>query len=414
MRGKEMGSPYVTRSQRFIAHVLSTLTVLLLPLVSLGAYAASKQSEGVYGTAFAVSASGHLITAYHVVKAADRITVFDPRQGVSGQARLVSWSEADDLALIHVHGVSTKPFPVPAQVPLEEGQAVFAVGYAGPERNAEGLQVTPGVISGALTAANRLVFRHTAEVSPGRSGGPVLGERGDVIGMVVARMSASQIPFTSSLVNNSLAINTVAIMRLLASSGLAAASPSQQAAGSSVGVPHVGMAVEKFSGSIFKVFGSTSTEKTRRQKEQSLITADNGLQEMLSSMSSEMGRKFFGAYSAGFTRFTRVAGGVVMLSPKSVSRGAPPNVSARVIVSTDEPSFAPGEVIYFSSINDVLYSCSDSSLALLRKEFKREAFGVGDTVNTFRLKSGIDPSFRSVNSVEVRRFLSQELCKDEG
>jgi hypothetical protein len=93
-----------------------------------------------------------------------------------------------DLALIQIDGVKGQPLQLGDDTQMAVGDIVFAVG------NPQGLEGTfsQGIISGLRELDSNSLFQITAPISPGSSGGPVLNEKGRVIGVAVASYKDGQ------------------------------------------------------------------------------------------------------------------------------------------------------------------------------------------------------------------------------
>lgn len=142
------------------------------------------------GTAFVVHPDGLLLTAHHVVENADSIDV--SCSGQSAQAAMVrSASPSTDLALLEVEGLNVDAYLSFAQSGPELGEEVFTVGY--PLVNLLGTEpkYTEGTIS-ALSGpgGDASYVQISVPVQPGNSGGPLVNERGEVVGVVIATASA--------------------------------------------------------------------------------------------------------------------------------------------------------------------------------------------------------------------------------
>jgi S1-C subfamily serine protease len=141
------------------------------------------------GTGFFASDSGHIVTNAHVVE--DCLTVKSSR---GGQISKVSIDEQSDLAL---YIASEKPEAFArlrgghgAQV----GEPVVAVGFPLSGLLSSDPIVTTGIISALSGIRNdRRTIQTTAAVQPGNSGGPLLGENGSVVGVVVGKLDAMKI-----------------------------------------------------------------------------------------------------------------------------------------------------------------------------------------------------------------------------
>ncbi len=138
-----------------------------------------------YGSGFGFGRVGRIATARHVVDCARNLVV-ELADGTIVAARVVAIAEQHDLALIEIDGdASTRVPPLVArEEPPEVGEPVMSVGFpVGPETNGpHELAVTTGIV--AQRTENRIV--HSALVSPGSSGGPVLDREGRVIGVSYA------------------------------------------------------------------------------------------------------------------------------------------------------------------------------------------------------------------------------------
>jgi putative serine protease PepD len=139
------------------------------------------------GSGFVVDKAGHIVTNFHVVDGADEIRVsFSNRDTV--EASLVGTDPSTDLALLRVETSATAltPLPLGDSDRVEVGDEVVAIGNPfGLDRTA-----TAGIVSALqrlITAPNRFTIDHViqtdAPINHGNSGGPLLSDRGQVIGV---------------------------------------------------------------------------------------------------------------------------------------------------------------------------------------------------------------------------------------
>ena len=139
------------------------------------------------GSGFEIDGNGTILTNWHVVENATKITVgFDDRKIV--EARLVGKDSSSDLAVLRIEAnrVTLHPLLLGDSSNVQVGDPVLAIG------NPFGLgqTLTTGVISGLrrqITAPNGVpidnVIQTDAPINPGNSGGPLLNEQGRVIGI---------------------------------------------------------------------------------------------------------------------------------------------------------------------------------------------------------------------------------------
>src|SRR5262249_46258415 len=145
------------------------------------------------GSGVVISDTGQVLTAAHVVQAADKILV-SLSEEVVVPARVVSSFPPSDVALLQLEKIP--PGLVAAKLGdsnrVEVGDPVFVIGHP------FGLDytLTTGVLSARRkpkkasgSIALREVFQTDAAVNQGNSGGPMFNMQGEVIGIVSALVS---------------------------------------------------------------------------------------------------------------------------------------------------------------------------------------------------------------------------------
>ncbi len=158
------------------------------------------------GSGVLIQDEGYIVTNYHVVRNASRITVrFDPSYDDKPyEAKLLSFVEAEDLALLRIVDAD-KRFPtvqLGTSSDLMVGERVLAIGNP----YGQTFTVSAGIISGlhrnidAAGGSIPLRFKNLiqtdASINPGNSGGPLLNINGELIGINTAvNMSAENIGF---------------------------------------------------------------------------------------------------------------------------------------------------------------------------------------------------------------------------
>lgn len=144
------------------------------------------RGEGVgTGTAFAISRDGWLVTAAHVVRRAEHLTV-ELEWGRRLPARVVGYDTRRDVALVRVDARDL-PFlrlAEPSALQVGEPVAVISNPRGRPKVLSTGVLLEVGLTLPGLVRG--IFIRVSAQVAPGSSGGPVLNSRGEVIGVVVA------------------------------------------------------------------------------------------------------------------------------------------------------------------------------------------------------------------------------------
>ncbi len=128
-----------------------------------------------------------MITNFHVVEGARRVQIRTQRGLV--EARVVKIDPANDLALIKVDA-QFKPLVVTSSRGVKLGETVATVGFPNVELQGLSPKLTKGEISSlAGIQDDPRHFQISAPVQPGNSGGALVNLSGQVIGVVVARLS---------------------------------------------------------------------------------------------------------------------------------------------------------------------------------------------------------------------------------
>lgn len=139
------------------------------------------------GSGFFITADGYLLTAYHVIKEAAALQIW--MNGRLTPARIVRVDAANDIALLKVDGLTVAALPVMSSRNVRTGMDVFTLGFPNIQLQGTEVKYTQGNIS-SLTGAgdDPRLFQISVPVQPGNSGGPLLDEQGQVIGMVIAKL----------------------------------------------------------------------------------------------------------------------------------------------------------------------------------------------------------------------------------
>ena len=146
----------------------------------------AKRKASSSGSAFFVTTNGYLVTNFHVIDGAKRLRIHT-KEGVKN-ARIVSTDPVNDLAILKVEA-TTKALALAERTGVKPGERVWAVGFPMPDLQGLSPKVTAGVVS-ALSGLKDDVtmLQFDAAVQPGNSGGPLINERGEIVGVVAARL----------------------------------------------------------------------------------------------------------------------------------------------------------------------------------------------------------------------------------
>lgn len=138
-------------------------------------------------TAFFVTPDGHLLTSYHVVENASRLQVVTPKG--TFPARLVKSDPANDLALLKVSG-NFSCLPLQSSRGERVGATVFTVGF--PNLGLQGRE--PKLAEGTIASLSGVqddprYFQIGVPIQPGNSGGALVNSKGNVVGVIAAKLS---------------------------------------------------------------------------------------------------------------------------------------------------------------------------------------------------------------------------------
>ena len=135
--------------------------------------------ERTAGTGFVVDTAGYILTNEHIVAGQSRLTaIFDDDTRL--RARVVSADEQRDIALLKVDGGNGLT-PLAFATALREGEDVIALGF--PLNLSGTITITRGIVSAVRWFDGVKHVQTDAAVNPGNSGGPLLNNRGEVVGM---------------------------------------------------------------------------------------------------------------------------------------------------------------------------------------------------------------------------------------
>jgi putative serine protease PepD len=256
------------------------------------------------GTGIVLNEKGLILTNDHVVKNATSITIdASGSSKITRSAKLVGEEANQDLALISVDpsGLGLKALTLTSSSSAQVGDAVYAIG------NPYGLEET--LTRGIVSALGREIeapdgakitgaIQTDAALNPGNSGGPLLNEEGDVIGV------NSQIASDASTADGSqpgstgvgfaISSNTVAqaVKKIEAGDGVTYASATQSTAESERGYGEQ-------SGSPYGAESPYGEAQSSGSGTEALREASSGSSEAEASASSPYGYESSGAGSGG-------------------------------------------------------------------------------------------------------------------
>jgi S1-C subfamily serine protease len=143
----------------------------------------TEKSQGsTQGSGFVVDPGGIIVTAHHVIAGATRAHVVLPSGAALEVTGIVAADPAHDVALLRIDPrADLQAVTLGDSDVMRRGDRVFVLG------SPQGLELTAtdGIVSAPVrrSPTGRESLQITAPIFGGSSGGPVLSEQGEVIGM---------------------------------------------------------------------------------------------------------------------------------------------------------------------------------------------------------------------------------------
>jgi S1-C subfamily serine protease len=154
--------------------------------------------EQVIGSGFTIDTAAHVLTAYHVVEQLSQIEIIFP-DGSTSTATVLGLSKYNDIAVLELEEPPVvRPLTLADSTKTRIGEPVLTIGSP--------FNLTQTLTAGIVSQRTRLVaieydsetrqvpnlIQFDAAANFGNSGGPLLNSKGEVIGMVIARVDPQQ------------------------------------------------------------------------------------------------------------------------------------------------------------------------------------------------------------------------------
>ncbi|MGN1334504.1 MAG: S1C family serine protease [Anaerovoracaceae bacterium] len=179
--------------QEIIARNENSVVAISTESVSTDTWLRQYITQGA-GSGVIYSEDGYIITNNHVIEDAStiKVTLYD---GSSYDATLVASDEQTDLAVIKIGKTGLTPVTIGTMDSLSVGDLVVAIGN--PLGTLSGT-ATEGIISAlereiTLDGKTMTLIQTSASINPGNSGGGLFDQHGNLIGIVVAKSSGSDV-----------------------------------------------------------------------------------------------------------------------------------------------------------------------------------------------------------------------------
>jgi S1-C subfamily serine protease len=142
------------------------------------------------GTAFYINKSGQMITAAHVLR--DCLVLEAQKDGVTLPVKVSASSSLLDLAVVDSDKPTVHALPLRIGQTLTLGEGVTNVGYPLQGLLADSPNLTRGNVSARAGMKGSVgLFQFSAPIQPGSSGGPVVSDGGELLGVTVSSLNAA-------------------------------------------------------------------------------------------------------------------------------------------------------------------------------------------------------------------------------
>ncbi|MBI3989799.1 MAG: SUMF1/EgtB/PvdO family nonheme iron enzyme [candidate division NC10 bacterium] len=180
------------------ANLITVMAVIVLVVVPLGP-AVAQQQPTTSGSGFLVDSRGYLLTAAHVVeeRKTKKIEVV-----VGGRTRylveVLKTDETNDLALLKIDGKDLPVVKLGRAEAAKRQESVWVIGYP---LGLQEISTASGQITAFRTELRQIdpslkvarLIEIDARVNPGNSGGPLVNDRAEAIGIVTAKIQGPRV-----------------------------------------------------------------------------------------------------------------------------------------------------------------------------------------------------------------------------
>ena len=130
------------------------------------------------GSGFVISHNGIIVTNFHVIEGAYFAQV-NLDGVIYDNAELIKGMPEMDIAILKIDALQLPELPLGDSTEIVSGEAIVAIGNPlGLERS-----VSNGIVSATRTVGKIKLIQMTVPISTGSSGGPIINEYGQAIGI---------------------------------------------------------------------------------------------------------------------------------------------------------------------------------------------------------------------------------------
>ncbi len=187
------GTQSETAVEEVVSKVANSVVEIATESVTTSSYLGKYVTSGA-GSGVIVTANGYIVTNYHVIEDAKKITV-TTTDGTQYEATVVGSDSDTDLAILKIEATGLTSAVLGNSSNLLTGQSVIVIGNP---LGSLGGSVTTGIISAlsreiTISGNTMTLLQTNAAVNPGNSGGGLFDLSGNLIGIVNAKSSGEDV-----------------------------------------------------------------------------------------------------------------------------------------------------------------------------------------------------------------------------
>jgi len=136
-------------------------------------------------TAFVVSSDGYVLSCAHVLRDADEVAV--TIAGKDYPAKVIERDELNNIALLKVPAEGLQPLPVGNSSSVQQGETIRVAGFPRTTKPEKTFQFPAGAVAGFRAKEDGgQEIQIDVQVTQGHTGGPLVDNSGNVVGVVAA------------------------------------------------------------------------------------------------------------------------------------------------------------------------------------------------------------------------------------
>ena len=180
------------------------------------------------GSGFAITPDGYVITNYHVIKGCTEVKIHD-RDKIIPSAIIV-FDPNNDIALLKGNFKPRSFYPLSRSTPSLLTN-VYVAGHPFGQDISSSVKVTKGIVSSLRGLENNFSnLQIDAALQPGNSGGPIINNKGNVIGVAVAKLDLDKIVEEYGVVpeNVNFGVKANVVINIMESENIKLPSPNKE------------------------------------------------------------------------------------------------------------------------------------------------------------------------------------------